>query len=129
VPPEPGRAPVSARPKIPLWGRRLFTSVAAVAVWLGAVGCWFSPHTSPTPAAPTPANAANRVENDVARTVAIAREAVDATDTWVDRATLEARREGSGWSVIVWREPRVVGGHRLVQIDQTGKVTSYLRGH
>lgn len=68
---------------------------------------------------------------------AIARKAVTAHDTWAESAIYEVRREGSGWSVIVRRiegydqsgRPQFVpGGHRIVQIDDAGRVTAYIRG-
>jgi hypothetical protein len=63
------------------------------------------------------------------RIVEIARSAVATNDTWVDRAEFEIpKRDGSGWSVLVWRLPYTPGGHRLVLIDETGGVTRYIRG-
>ena len=70
--------------------------------------------------------------------VQIAREAVAKNDTWADHATYEASHGTNGWSVMVWRiegydtngKPQFVpGGHRFVQMDEAGKVTSYFRGH
>ena len=67
---------------------------------------------------------------DNARIIAIARQAVEANDTWADRADFEApeRNADGSWSVLVWRLPKTPGGHRLISIDQEGKVTSYTRG-
>jgi hypothetical protein len=67
---------------------------------------------------------------DNARIIAIARQAVEANDTWADRAEFEApeRNADGSWSVLVWRLPKTPGGHRLISIDQEGKVTSYTRG-
>ena len=67
---------------------------------------------------------------DNARIMAIARQAVEANDTWADRADFEApeRNADGSWSVLVWRLPKTPGGHRLITIDQEGKVTSYTRG-
>jgi hypothetical protein len=65
---------------------------------------------------------------DEAKAIAIAREAVATNDTWVKRTTFDAMQDGKGWTVMVWREPRTPGGHRLVQIDNDGKVTAYIRG-
>ncbi len=73
-------------------------------------------------------------ESDI---IVIAREAVAAHETWADKAIYEARREGKGWLVTVWRieghdqsgKPQFVpGGHRIVQIDEKGRVTAYLVG-
>ena len=66
---------------------------------------------------------------DEARTVEIARKAVAANDTWVDRAIFDPRRslEG-GWSVHVVRQPFTFGGDRLVVIDEHGTVVKYLHG-
>jgi hypothetical protein len=61
--------------------------------------------------------------------LAIARKAVEANDTWADRATYEARLIEPGWTVTVWRQPTVPGGFRIVTIDSNGKVTNYYRGH
>ena len=63
-----------------------------------------------------------------AQALAIARQAVTTNDTWVDRATFEAQRDGRGWSVHVWRLPKTPGGDRIVLIDETGRVTAYYRG-
>jgi hypothetical protein len=66
---------------------------------------------------------------DEAQVLEIARQAVAANDTWIDRAEFETpRRTDSGWTVLVWRLPKMPGGHRLVLIDATGQVTGYLRG-
>lgn len=67
----------------------------------------------------------NLTEQDA---IAIAREAVTQNDTWVDLATFEAKPDGAGWSVVVWRQPATPGGHRLVLIDAEGNVTNYIRG-
>jgi hypothetical protein len=58
----------------------------------------------------------------------IARQAVSTNDTWIDRATFEANRDGSGWYVFVQRRPIEFGGRRVVKIDDTGRVTAYIRG-
>ena len=63
-----------------------------------------------------------------AEAIVIARGAVSSNDTWVDRATFEAKRDEAGWVVIVWREPRAPGDHRFVFISAQGKVTAYVRG-
>jgi hypothetical protein len=68
---------------------------------------------------------------DAAKVVAIARQAVATNDTWVARAEFDTPRHnanGSGWRVMVWRLPRTFGGDRLILIDETGKVTDYIRG-
>jgi hypothetical protein len=68
---------------------------------------------------------------DAAKVVAIARQAVATNDTWIAQAEFETPRHetnGSGWSVLVWRLPKTPGGHRLIFIDETGKVTDYIRG-
>jgi hypothetical protein len=67
---------------------------------------------------------------DPAKVLAIAREAVATNDTWVDWAEFEApKREANGnWTVLVWRLPKVPGGHRVVTIDDTGKIKTYFRG-
>jgi hypothetical protein len=65
---------------------------------------------------------------DESGAVAIARNAIAAKETWADTATFEAKRVGSGWSVHVWREPRVWGGDRMIVIDRDGKVTGYYYG-
>jgi hypothetical protein len=74
---------------------------------------------------------------DEVRAIIIAQDAVAKNDTWADRATYTAQRDGSGWSVLV-REIEgydesgkpifVLGGHRLVRIDEKGNVTAYGRG-
>jgi len=88
-----------------------------------AVGC--TPKSS-TQVAPTATNSV--VALDEAKVIAIARQAVTTNDTWVDRAIFKAARDGSGWSIWVWREPRTPGGDRTVLIDEKGRVTAYHRG-
>lgn len=67
---------------------------------------------------------------DEAKVLAIAREAVATNDTWVESAEFEPpkRKPDGSWSVLVWRFPKTPGGHRLILIDEQGKVTEYLRG-
>ncbi len=66
---------------------------------------------------------------DETKAIAIARKAVAANDTWVESATFEPMAESTGWTVIVWREPRTPGGFRVISIDDDGKVTRYSIGH
>ena len=64
-----------------------------------------------------------------AHILGIARREVARNDTWVDRAEFEPpRRRAEGWSVLVWRTPKTLGGDRLVRIDAKGNVTRYIRG-
>jgi hypothetical protein len=67
---------------------------------------------------------------DEVKVLAIAREAVATNDTWLDRAEFETpKRQADGsWSVLVWRLPKVPGGHRLIEIDASGRVAAYVRG-
>jgi hypothetical protein len=74
---------------------------------------------------------------DEAAAINIAKEAVAANEKWDLDAKYKARREGEGWSVIVWRitgydhdgSPQFTpGGHRIVSIDVDGKVTRYSIG-
>jgi hypothetical protein len=67
---------------------------------------------------------------DAERVLAIARAAVATNDTWLDKAEFETpKRKADGtWSVMVWRLPKTPGGHRLITVDATGKVTDYMRG-
>ena len=70
--------------------------------------------------------------------IEIAKQAITQNDTWADRATYKAKGDDDGdWSVTVWRitgydsngKPKFTpGGHRLVLIDSTGKVTGYMKG-
>lgn len=91
------------------------------------VGCSRSSHTRTEVAAPRTAATAALDEGKV---IAIARQAVATNDTWVTRAEFETpRHDGSGWSVLVWRLPKTPGGHRVILIDRTGRVTEYLRGY
>jgi hypothetical protein len=63
------------------------------------------------------------------RIIEIARQAVATNDTWVAKAEFEApKRDGRGWSVLVWRFPYTPGGHRTILIDENGRVTAYHRG-
>ena len=77
-------------------------------------------------AVPSATNAV--VPLDEAGVIAIARQAVSAKETWVDRATFEVKRDGSGWRVHVQRHPHEWGGDRFIQIDATGRVTTYVGG-
>ena len=67
---------------------------------------------------------------DEVRVTEIARQAVGKNDTWVERAEFERPKHhaNGSWSVLVWRLPKVPGGHRLVVIDENGRVTAYIRG-
>ena len=68
----------------------------------------------------------------------IARKAVQANDTWAERAEFETTKNADHtWSVTVWRiegydedgKPQFVpGGHRFITIDRQGQVTDYMRG-
>ena len=82
-------------------------------------------------------NADPAVPLDEAAAINIAKEAVAANEKWDLGAKYEARRDGEGWSVIVWRitgydqdgSPQFTpGGHRIVSIDVDGKVTRYSIG-
>jgi hypothetical protein len=64
------------------------------------------------------------------RIVEIARQAVTTNDTWVEKAEFKTpERNGSAWSVTVWRLPPTPGGFRTITINENGKVTDYYRGH
>ena len=68
---------------------------------------------------------------DAAKVIAIARQTVATNDTWLAQAEFETPQHetnGSGWGVLVWRLPKTPGGHRQILIDETGKVTDYIRG-
>ena len=65
---------------------------------------------------------------DEAAVIRIAEQAVQANDTWADRAEYSAMKDGDEWIVLVWRIPKVPGGHRSVRIDAAGKVIDYTRG-
>jgi hypothetical protein len=76
-------------------------------------------------------------EVDEAAAIAIARRAVATNDSWADRATYEANRDGPRWLVSAKRiegyydsgEPKFVwGGDRLIVIETNGAVTRYIRG-
>jgi len=62
--------------------------------------------------------------------LAIARQAVATNDKWADRAEFQTpeRQPDGSWSVLVWRLPNVPGGHRLIRIDEKGRVKDYVRG-
>jgi len=67
---------------------------------------------------------------DEAKVTEIARRAVAANDSWVDRAEFERpqRLPDGSWSVMVWRLPKTPGGHRVILINDKGQVTAYHRG-
>lgn len=101
---------------------------ASILVAAAVVGCTRSSGTRAEVASP-PAPAT--VGLDAARVTAIARQAVATNDTWLASAEFEPpehESDGSGWSVLVWRVPKVPGGHTLILIDETGRVTAYYRG-
>ena len=99
---------------------RILSFIALAAM---AVGC-----------TPTPSRQPEAVDNgvvDEAGVLALARAAVATNDTWIDRAEFQTphhETNGTGWSVLVWRLPKVPGGHRLILINETGRVTDYIRG-
>jgi hypothetical protein len=74
-----------------------------------------------------PTNAAPAEAISEAQAIAIAREAVAANDKWLEGVTFEAKRAGSGWVVIAWREPRTPHGDRFIMIYASGKIRSYVR--
>jgi hypothetical protein len=90
-------------------------------------GCTFGPRDGAGAAPSLTAQTVNLDENKVAE---IARQAVTDNDTWVDRAEFgpPKRRADGTWSVLVWRLPKVPGGHRLILINAKGRVTAYIRG-
>ena len=67
---------------------------------------------------------------DEAGVLAIARAAVAANDTWVERAEFAPpqRQPDGSWRVWVWRQPATPGGHRCITLDANGTVTGYRRG-
>ncbi len=81
-------------------------------------------------AAPSQVSTKGTLVLDEAKVLAVAREAVTTNDTWVDRAEFERpKQQADGtWSVLVWRVPKVPGGHRLITIDEAGKIKDYFRG-
>jgi hypothetical protein len=103
---------------------RIFWLIILVAVILGC-----TPKSIPQTQSPAP-GASDAGVLDETKVLAIARQAVATNDTWVDRAEFEyPEREPDGsWSVLVWRIPKVPGGHRVIYIDEKGKVTDYFRG-
>jgi PBP1b-binding outer membrane lipoprotein LpoB len=104
--------------------KSLLLLIAALCV---IAGCGHRPH------ADTETTAAATVQTTsltAAQVLAIARQAVATNDTWLDRAEFETpRRQPDGsWSVLVWRLPKSPGGHRFININDKGQVTSYFRG-
>jgi hypothetical protein len=67
---------------------------------------------------------------DKIRIIEIARQAVEANDSWADRAEFQApvKNADGSWSILAYRIPKTPGGHRLITINQEGKITSYTRG-
>ena len=103
-------------------------SLFLLLVGLGLVsGC---AHGQRDGAAAAPLATDQAVVVDEAKVLQIARQAVATNDTWVDRAEFERpkRRTDGSWSVLVWRLPKVPGGHRIVLLDEKGRVTAYIRG-
>lgn len=58
----------------------------------------------------------------------IAKAQVAKNDTWGDHAEYALTKEEDGWSVHVWRIPKVPGGARYISIDRDGAVVRYDRG-
>ncbi|MGZ4974153.1 MAG: hypothetical protein ACXWDN_15435 [Limisphaerales bacterium] len=76
-----------------------------------------------------PANVA--LPLDSAKVLAIARHEIATKETWDNQAEFETPKyhtNTSSWSVFVWRLPKRPGGHRLIRIDETGRVTDYIDG-
>ena len=114
---------MSERPRRPWFRFHLLTAV----LMMVAASCSRCPSSNPC----------SRADSGDARVIEIAKDAVRANDTWADRATYEAERDGDGWSVIVWRiegygkdgQPQFVpGGHRFIRIDKNWNVVKYQRG-
>ena len=79
------------------------------------------------PTASTSPSQSSSSSIDERRAVAIAKLAVGEHETWGDRATYDAKRQGDGWAVNVWRGSRTPGGRRTVMIDKDGNVTDYIK--
>jgi hypothetical protein len=71
---------------------------------------------------------------DEPQAIEIAKGAVVANETWADRATYDAQRDGDLWLVHVWRiegygadgaPMHTFGGDRFVEIDERGNVVRY----
>jgi hypothetical protein len=89
----------------------------------------FAIHAGCSQSTSTRLRAAHPLTAQEKRIVEIARSVVATNDTWVDHAEFEIpKRDGSGWSVVVWRLPYTPGGHRLILIDEHDRVTAYHRG-
>jgi hypothetical protein len=95
-----------------------------------AFGCSESPKPPQNPPSQIQTNSEKVVLNET-RVLAIARAFVATNDTWVEQSEFETPKlETNGsWSVLVWRIPKVPGGHRFITIDKEGKVVDYIRGH
>jgi hypothetical protein len=65
---------------------------------------------------------------DEARAIQISKGHIASRENWSNRAVYEAKRVEKGWSILVWREPRTPGGHRVITLLHNGKLISYLRG-
>lgn len=58
----------------------------------------------------------------------IAKAQVEKNETWGDRAEYTLKKDETGWTVDVWRLPKVPGGVRYISIDDSGNVLKYVRG-
>jgi hypothetical protein len=114
-------------------GWACWPAIGLVVSWPFIVGCTWEKHEASL--RPTIVQGISMLDESNIR--AIARHVIAAHETWVDNAVYEVRRKGKGWSVIVWRiegydqsgKPQFVpGGHRVVQIDEKGRVTAYVAG-
>jgi hypothetical protein len=87
--------------------------------------------TSCSPPGTARVNRSRPLTPEETRIVAIARQAVTTNDTWVAHAEFELprRRPEGGWSVMVWDLPATPGGFRIVVIDESGRVTDYVKGY
>ena len=105
---------------------RFATLVILLLSLAAEVGCGRAPSR---PALDAAAASAAPGPLDEAQVLAIARRAVASNFDWVDQAEFDPpRRDGSGWSVFVWSLPKRPGGHVMILIDETGKVTDTLLG-
>jgi hypothetical protein len=69
-----------------------------------------------------------RPEIEEARAIEISKAHVASRENWSDRALYEAKRVERGWSILVWREPKTPGGHRMITLRPNGRLIDYVRG-
>ena len=60
--------------------------------------------------------------------IEIAKQEIRKRETWNSETECSVSRTKDGCNVMVWRLPKVPGGHRLIEISNKGEVLDYIIG-